>query len=90
MTVVGSSRDLNLEAVLESNPDLLVTFHNPAGLDAYDQLVEIAPVVQLDYNSTWQEQLLMIGELLGKEKEAKTYCGKLKRTFLIQRYIGII
>ena len=71
MTVVGSSRDLNLEAVLESNPDLLVTFHNPAGLDAYDQLVEIAPVVQLDYNSTWQEQLLMIGELLGKEKEAK-------------------
>ncbi len=71
MMVVGSSRDLNLEAVLESNPDLLVTFHNPAGLDAYDQLVEIAPVVQLDYNSTWQEQLLMVGELLGKEKQAK-------------------
>lgn len=71
MEVIGSSTDLNLEAVLESEPDLLVTFHNPAGLQAYDQLVEIAPVVQLDYNSTWQEQLLMVGRLLGKEQLAE-------------------
>lgn len=71
MELVGNSRDLNLEAVLESNPDLLLTFHNPAGLQAYDQLVEIAPVVQLDYTSTWQEQLLMIGKILGKEQLAE-------------------
>ncbi|WP_346884534.1 ABC transporter substrate-binding protein [Clostridium sp. UBA4395] len=71
MALVGNSQDLNLEAVLESDPDLLLTFHNPAGLQAYDQLVEIAPVVQLDYNSTWQEQLLIIGKILGKEQLAE-------------------
>ncbi len=71
MALVGNSQDLNLEAVLESDPDLLLTFHNPAGLQSYDQLVEIAPVVQLDYNSTWQEQLLMIGKILGKEQLAE-------------------
>ncbi len=71
MMVLGNSTDLNLEAVLESDPDLMVTFYNPTGLQVYDQLVEIAPVVQLDYNSTWQEQLLMIGKLLGKEELAE-------------------
>ena len=71
MMVVGSSRDMNLEAILESNPDLLMTFYNPTGIKMYDQLIEIAPILQLDFNATWQEQLLMIGEILGKEEEAK-------------------
>lgn len=73
MMVVGSSKDLNLEAVLESDPDLLVTFYSPTFLETYNQLVEIAPVVQLDYNSTWQEQLSIIGSILGKEALAEKH-----------------
>lgn len=79
MMVVGSSRDLNLEAVLESDPDLLLTFYNPAGLEAYDQLIEIAPVAQLDYNATWQEQLASVAELLGKEEEAQKLVSKFEK-----------
>lgn len=79
MMVVGSSRDLNLEAVLESDPDLLLTFHNPAGLEAYDHLIEIAPVAQLDYSATWQEQLSMVAELLGKEEKAEELISKFEK-----------
>jgi len=73
---LGSAREINLEAVLEAKPDMIVTFAGHTGLDEiYDQLNQIAPVVLLDYSDTWQNQTRACGELVGKEDAA----GKLIR-----------
>lgn len=69
---LGSARELNLEAILAADPDVIVTFSGHGGLDAiYDQLVQIAPVVQLDYTATWQDAIVDCAELIGKEDLAK-------------------
>lgn len=68
---LGSARDINLEAIVSSEPDLIVT-HALMGLDeVYEQLVEIAPVVVLDYAASWQDQLLACAEIVGKETKAQ-------------------
>ena len=70
MIDLGSALEINLEAVLESKPDLIVTFAGQKGIDTiYDQLVEIAPVILIDYKASWQDQLKFIAEFLGKENE---------------------
>lgn len=64
---LGSARELNLEAILNSNPDVIVTFKGHGGVDKiYDQLNQIAPVVLIDYAATWQEQTLAIAEIIDK------------------------
>jgi iron complex transport system substrate-binding protein len=69
---LGSARELNLEAILESAPDVIVTHSAQGGVsEVYEQLVQIAPVVLLDYTVPWQEQLLACAEIVGKEAEAK-------------------
>ena len=71
---LGSSRELNLEAILEAKPDVIVTFKEHGNLDKiYDQLVQIAPVVQIDFDSSWQDQTLACAEIVGKESEAKEF-----------------
>jgi iron complex transport system substrate-binding protein len=65
---LGSAREINLEAVLEAKPDVIVTFAGHSGLDEiYNQLNQIAPVVLLDYSDTWQNQTRACGEIVGKE-----------------------
>lgn len=71
MIVLGSSKDLSLEAVLESAPDVIVTFFNAANAETVAQLAEIAPVVQISYADTWQDQLMLCASVLGKETEAE-------------------
>lgn len=69
---LGSAREINLEAVLGANPDVIVTFKTHGGLDQiYDRLVAIAPVVLVDYSSSWQEQLRDCAEIVGKEARAE-------------------
>ncbi|MDR0628939.1 MAG: ABC transporter substrate-binding protein [Treponema sp.] len=72
MINLGSVREINLEVILESAPDVIVTFSAHNGLDRiYDQLVKIAPVVALTFSAPWQEQLLECAEIVGKEAEAR-------------------
>lgn len=74
ITDLGSARELNLEAILEAQPDVIVTFATHGNLDQiYDQLVQIAPVVLVDYNASWQEQTLACAEIVGKEAFAKEF-----------------
>lgn len=69
---LGSAREINLEAVLESAPDVIITFSIHGGIDEiYDQLTEIAPVILLDYSDTWQDQLLSCSQIIGKESKAQ-------------------
>lgn len=69
---LGSAREINLEAVLEAKPDVIVTFAGHGGLDEiYDQLTEIAPVVLLNFSDTWQNQTRACAQIVGKEDEAE-------------------
>jgi iron complex transport system substrate-binding protein len=78
---LGSAREINLEAILESDPDVIVTFSAQGGLDkTYDQLVQIAPVVLLDYAAPWQDQLLDCAEIVGRESEAKNLITEIEKT----------
>lgn len=69
---LGSAREINLEAILEAQPDVIVTFDGHSGLDEiYQQLNKIAPVILLDFQDTWQNQTRACGEIVGKENAAQ-------------------
>ncbi len=69
---LGSSTDLNLEAILESEPDVIITFSIHRGVEEiYDSLAQIAPVILLDYNETWQNQLMSCAEIVDREEKAE-------------------
>ncbi len=69
---LGSARELNLEAILEVMPDVIVTFSGHVD-KIYDQLVQIAPVVQVDFNAPWQQQTMACAEIVGKEDFAEAF-----------------
>lgn len=69
---LGAAREINLEAILKSNPDVIVTFAGQGGVDTvYDQLSQIAPVVLLDYKAPWSDQLKDCARVVGREAEAE-------------------
>lgn len=69
---LGSARQLNLEAILSSDPDVIVTFKGHGGIDGiYDQLTQIAPVILLDYTASWQDAIRDCAEIIGKEDLAE-------------------
>ncbi|QDR82680.1 ABC transporter substrate-binding protein [Sporomusa termitida] len=71
---LGSARELNLEAILAANPDVIVTFKGQGHLaEIYDQLVQIAPVIQVDFNASWQDQTSACAEIVGKEALARDF-----------------
>jgi iron complex transport system substrate-binding protein len=71
---LGSARDLNLEAILAAKPDVIVTFKGQGHVaQMYDQLVQIAPVIQVDFNVSWQDQTLACAEIVGKEAFAQDF-----------------
>jgi iron complex transport system substrate-binding protein len=72
MINLGSVTEINLEAIMASNPDVIVTLSAHSGLDRiYDQLVRIAPVVLLNFSVPWQDQLMECAVIVGKETEAR-------------------
>ena len=79
MINLGGAREINLEAILESAPDVIVVFSAHGGLDrVYDQLVRIAPVALLDFSVSWQEQLLGCAGIVGKEAEARNIIAEIE------------
>lgn len=74
---LGSGRDLNLEKVMEVEPDVIVTFKGH--IDAlYDELSKIAPVVQIDYTDSWEDTTRLCAEIVGKEQAAEQYIQETK------------
>ncbi|WP_353095132.1 ABC transporter substrate-binding protein [Tissierella praeacuta] len=69
---LGSARDLNLEAILESRPDVIVTFKGHID-KVYEELIKIAPVIQLDVKDTWQNTTVQCASIVGKEELASKY-----------------
>lgn len=75
---LGSAREINLEAVLAAEPDVIVTFVGHGGLESiYDQLTQIAPVITMNYTAsaenpvTWEEALMECAVVVGKEALAE-------------------
>jgi iron complex transport system substrate-binding protein len=88
MINLGSAREINLEAILESAPDVIVGTSVHGGLDrVYDQLVRIAPVALLDFSAPWQEQLLECAWIVGKETKARSIVTEIETTISISQEI---
>jgi len=66
---LGSARDLNIEAILESKPDVIVTFKGHVD-KIYDKLAKIAPVVQIDFKDSWQNKTMQCAQIVGKDELA--------------------
>lgn len=68
---LGDSSAINLERVLELQPDLILgtTLSPPT----YSQLTQIAPTVLINYahSGEWKEHFTFVGEALGKSDEVK-------------------
>lgn len=72
-TVDLGTEDLDLEEVVALEPDLIIT--TLGRLDVADQFREIAPTVFQDIQSPdkkhrWDETLLFVGDVVGKQQEA--------------------
>lgn len=71
--IINIGAEPNAEAILELNPDLIITF-DYIEESQYEQLAQIAPVVRLKYGAgTPQDLLLEFGKITGKEDAAKRW-----------------
>ncbi|MGL5677681.1 MAG: siderophore ABC transporter substrate-binding protein [Cellulosilyticaceae bacterium] len=73
-TNVGGLKEPNFEVLYELAPDVI--FISGRQEDQYDELSKIAPVVYMtadynDYKGSLEENVTVLGEIFGKEKEAE-------------------
>ncbi|WP_435299019.1 iron-siderophore ABC transporter substrate-binding protein [Timonella sp. A28] len=73
-TQFTGSTELDIEAVLALEPDLILAPWSGVTQEQYDLLADIAPTVAYEKEPwviTWQEQIQVIGKALGKTQEAE-------------------
>ncbi|CAM4521550.1 iron complex transport system substrate-binding protein [Paenibacillus endophyticus] len=75
VTVVGENTAVNLEALLQYEPDIILA-GSVTNKDITDQLSQIAPTVLIDEEKTnvwmdWQGVITQFGDILGQETLAK-------------------
>lgn len=66
---------LDTEAIAEAQPDLIVGAYSGLTAEQYQELSKIAPVIaypegDVPFGTAWQDATTLVGEALGKEKEA--------------------
>ncbi len=76
----------SLEAVAALEPDLILDTRSDGTQERYDALSAIAPVVGAPegvgaYQTTWQQQLDLVGQALGRGEEAERLQGELEQAF---------
>src|ERR671916_998438 len=76
----------SLEAVAALQPDLILDTRSPATQERYDQLRQIAPTVGVpegvtQYQTTWQQQLDLVGRALGGEEQADELQAEVEQQF---------
>jgi iron complex transport system substrate-binding protein len=70
------------------NPDLILTIFAGIVLEDYQKLSEIAPTVTMvssdskDYFSSWQEETLALGKILGRPKYAQNKVEEIRQLFI--------
>lgn len=78
--------DLNLEALAALEPDLILDTRSDGTQERHDSLAQIAPVVGapadvVAYGTTWQQQLDLVSQALGRTEEAGTIVGEVEQSF---------
>jgi iron complex transport system substrate-binding protein len=74
------------EAIAALEPDLILDTRSPATEDRYELLSAIAPTIGQPegvgaYETTWQQQLEMVGQALGKAEEAGALQAEVEQSF---------
>lgn len=75
-TVLPSSDSIEIEKVARRRPDLIVGIDSGMTRTQYRLLSQLAPTVAppagtIDYGTSWQQQLEMVGAVLGEDAEAE-------------------
>jgi len=70
-----STLEPELEAIAALQPDLILDTRSDGTQERYDALSQIAPTVGIpegaeSYTTTWEQQLDLVGQALGREEEA--------------------
>ena len=76
----------SLEAVAALDPDLILDTRSPATQERYDALSQIAPTIGQPegvgaYQTTWQQQLDLVGQALGREEQADELQAEVEQQF---------
>ncbi len=75
-TVLTNTDGIDIEQVASLRPDLIVGIYSGMTRDEHTTLSKIAPTIAqpkgvVDYGSTWEQELTMIGTAVGKADEAR-------------------
>ncbi|GAA3345182.1 iron-siderophore ABC transporter substrate-binding protein [Amorphoplanes nipponensis] len=75
------SAEINFEAILQQQPDLILAIYETINKETYDKLSRIAPTViqsadYADEQTPWDVQTLTTGKALGKPAEAQALVAK--------------
>jgi len=75
------SAELNFEAIIKQQPDLILAIYETINKETYDKLSQIAPTViqsadYADEQTPWDVQTLTTGKALGKSDEAQALVAK--------------
>nr|WP_296776128.1 iron-siderophore ABC transporter substrate-binding protein [Rhodococcus sp. (in: high G+C Gram-positive bacteria)] len=76
--------ELNVEAVLALDPDLILAPWSGITQEQFDALNKFAPVVayeELPWTITWEDQISVIGKAMGEEQKAADEIDKIKTQF---------
>jgi len=73
--VLDNTDGINFEKIARLNPDLIVSIYSDLTQDEYDKLSALAPVIappegKIDFGTTWEEELAMVGDAVGKPEAA--------------------
>jgi iron complex transport system substrate-binding protein len=76
----------SLEAIAALDPDLILDTRSPATQDRHDALSAIAPTIGQPegvgpYQTTWQQQLDLVGQALGRGEEAAELQAEVEQQF---------
>ena len=82
-TLTTFSAEMNFEAIIKQQPDLILAIYETINKETYDKLSQIAPTViqsadYADEQTPWDVQTLTTGKALGKSSEAQALVAKVK------------
>jgi iron complex transport system substrate-binding protein len=84
--IVLNMLEINYEAILALQPDLITGLYSGITEEQYEQLSQIAPTITqsgdyIDYGMPWQETTLTIGAAVGRSEEAAAIVADIEGQF---------